>query len=346
MQLRMVIATILVFLGIPCLAADAVRKTNVVFILTDNQGAWTLGCYGNPDIQTPHIDRLAADGMLFSRAFASNAVCSPTRATYLTGLIPSQHGVHCFLDPKYMMGPEAYNTLAEFRSLPEILADHGYVCGLTGKWHLGANLTPQESFSYWITMVQGSTAEGGTASRARRSRGRSRAPPAARVARSGSSAGTADPGHYARAMTRVLVLNGPNLGRLGTREPEVYGSETLADLAATCARTGADLDLEVETRQTDDEATLLGWLHEAVDSRSHVVLNPAAFTHYSYAVRDACAQVTGAGLVLVEVHLSNPAARETFRHTSVVAGVSTGTVAGFGLDGYRLALRAIAARTR
>ncbi|NLY00284.1 MAG: sulfatase-like hydrolase/transferase [Rhodopirellula sp.] len=159
MQLRMVIATILVFLGIPCLAADAVRKTNVVFILTDNQGAWTLGCYGNPDIQTPHIDRLAADGMLFSRAFASNAVCSPTRATYLTGLIPSQHGVHCFLDPKYMMGPEAYNTLAEFRSLPEILADHGYVCGLTGKWHLGANLTPQESFSYWITMVQGSTAE-------------------------------------------------------------------------------------------------------------------------------------------------------------------------------------------
>ncbi|NLT55001.1 MAG: type II 3-dehydroquinate dehydratase [Actinomycetales bacterium] len=147
-------------------------------------------------------------------------------------------------------------------------------------------------------------------------------------------------------MTRVLVLNGPNLGRLGTREPEVYGSETLADLAATCARTGADLDLEVETRQTDDEATLLGWLHEAVDSRSHVVLNPAAFTHYSYAVRDACAQVTGAGLVLVEVHLSNPAARETFRHTSVVAGVSTGTVAGFGLDGYRLALRAIAARTR
>ena len=147
-------------------------------------------------------------------------------------------------------------------------------------------------------------------------------------------------------MTRVLVLNGPNLGRLGTREPEVYGSETLADLAATCARTGAELGLEVETRQTDDEATLLGWLHEAVDSRSHVVLNPAAFTHYSYAVRDACAQVTGAGLVLVEVHLSNPAARETFRHTSVVAGVSTGTVAGFGLDGYRLALRAIAARTR
>jgi arylsulfatase A-like enzyme len=97
--------------------------------------------------------------MLFSRAFASNAVCSPTRATLLTGLIPSQHGVHCFLDNKYMMGPQAYNTLAEFRTLPRILAENGYTCGLVGKWHLGANLTPQERFSYWITMVHGSTAE-------------------------------------------------------------------------------------------------------------------------------------------------------------------------------------------
>jgi arylsulfatase A-like enzyme len=97
--------------------------------------------------------------MLFSRAFASNPVCSPTRATYLTGLIPSQHGVHCFLDNKYMMGPQAYNTLEEFRTLPKILAENGYVCGLTGKWHLGANLTPQEGFTYWITMVRGSTSE-------------------------------------------------------------------------------------------------------------------------------------------------------------------------------------------
>ena len=134
-------------------------KTNLVFILTDNQGDWTLGCYGNPDIRTPHIDRLAAEGMLFTRAFASNAVCSPTRATYLSGLIPSQHGVHCFLDNKYMMGPQAYNTLTEFRTLPKILAENGYVCGLTGKWHLGANLTPQEGFSYWITMVHGGTSE-------------------------------------------------------------------------------------------------------------------------------------------------------------------------------------------
>lgn len=140
-------------------AAEPVRKTNLLFILTDNQGPWTLGCYGNPDIRTPHIDRLAAEGMRFTRAFASNAVCSPTRATLLSGLIPSQHGVHCFLDEKYMVGPQAYNTLAEFRTLPKILSENGYVCGLTGKWHLGANLVPQEGFRYWITMVHGSTAE-------------------------------------------------------------------------------------------------------------------------------------------------------------------------------------------
>jgi 3-dehydroquinate dehydratase II len=146
-------------------------------------------------------------------------------------------------------------------------------------------------------------------------------------------------------VTRVLVLNGPNLGRLGVREPEVYGTATTAELARRCRQWGDLVGLDVEFRQTDDEATLLSWLHEAVDSGAHVVLNPAAFTHYSYAVRDACAQVTGAGLTLVEVHLSNPAAREEFRHTSVIAGVATGTVAGFGPDSYRLALTAVAART-
>jgi 3-dehydroquinate dehydratase-2 len=145
-------------------------------------------------------------------------------------------------------------------------------------------------------------------------------------------------------VTRLLVLNGPNLSRLGVREPDVYGHETLADLAAACTGWAQEHGLTAEVRQTDDEAELVGWLHEAVDSRSHVVLNPAAFTHYSYAVRDACAQVTGAKLVLVEVHLSNPAARETFRHTSVVAAVATGTVAGFGLVSYRLAIEAIALR--
>jgi 3-dehydroquinate dehydratase-2 len=142
-------------------------------------------------------------------------------------------------------------------------------------------------------------------------------------------------------MTRVLVLNGPNLGRLGSREPEVYGTATHDDLVAACDDAAAELGLEVEVRQSDDETELVHWLHEAADAGTAVVLNPAAFTHYSYALRDACALLTGP---LVEVHLSNPAAREEFRHTSVVAGVATGTVAGFGLDSYRLALRAVASR--
>ena len=140
-------------------------------------------------------------------------------------------------------------------------------------------------------------------------------------------------------ITDVLVLNGPNLGRLGIREPDVYGTATLADLAETCRATGRQLDLHVEVRQTDDEAELIRWVHEAADARTPVVLNPAAFTHYSYALRDALAMRTAP---LVEVHLSNPAARESFRHTSVVAGVADGTVAGFGLLSYQLALQAIA----
>lgn len=138
---------------------------------------------------------------------------------------------------------------------------------------------------------------------------------------------------------KVLVLNGPNLGRLGSREPDVYGATTLADLAALCRDTGADLGLAVEVRQTDDEAELVGWLHEAADGKIPVVLNPAAFTHYSYALRDAIAQRTAP---LIEVHISNPAAREEFRHTSVVAAVATGTIAGFGMSSYTLALRAVA----
>jgi 3-dehydroquinate dehydratase II len=137
---------------------------------------------------------------------------------------------------------------------------------------------------------------------------------------------------------KVLVLNGPNLARLGSREPDIYGAYTYDELVATCTETGRELGLEVEVRQTDDEATLIGWLHEAADSKTPVVLNPAAFTHYSYAVRDAIAMRTAP---LIEVHLSNPAAREEFRHNSVVAGVATGTIAGFGLDSYRLALRAL-----
>ncbi|HYN75918.1 MAG TPA: type II 3-dehydroquinate dehydratase, partial [Candidatus Limnocylindria bacterium] len=125
----------------------------------------------------------------------------------------------------------------------------------------------------------------------------------------------------------------------GSREPDVYGQATHDDLVARCIEVGASLGLAVEVRQTDDEAELIGWLHEAADERVPVVLNPAAFTHYSYAVRDACALRTAP---LVEVHLSNPAAREDFRHVSVVAAVADGTVAGFGIESYALALRAVA----
>lgn len=139
-------------------SVDAARP-NIVIILTDNHGAWTLGCYGNPDIRTPHIDRLARQGTLFTHAFANNPVCSPTRASLLTGLMPSQHGVHCFLfGGRLQTGPEARCTLDEFRSLPEILRDAGYSCGLVGKWHLGGNMEPQEGFDdYWITMPHGGT---------------------------------------------------------------------------------------------------------------------------------------------------------------------------------------------
>lgn len=141
-------------------------------------------------------------------------------------------------------------------------------------------------------------------------------------------------------MPSVYVLNGPNLNRLGTREPEIYGRTTFADLVQICTDEAAALGLTVEVLQTNDEGELIGWLHRAQDAGAAVVLNPAAFTHYSYALRDACAMVT---TPLVEVHISNPAAREEFRHTSVVAGVATGTIAGFGMDSYRLALRAVAA---
>ena len=139
---------------------------------------------------------------------------------------------------------------------------------------------------------------------------------------------------------RVLVLNGPNLGRLGTREPDVYGHDTYADLVAACEATGTAHGLEVEVRQTEDEGQLVRWLHEAADTRTAVVLNAAAWTHYSVAVRDAAAQRTAP---LVEVHLSNPAAREEFRHVSLISAVASGVVSGFGVTSYVLALHALAA---
>lgn len=140
-------------------------------------------------------------------------------------------------------------------------------------------------------------------------------------------------------MPHVYVLNGPNLNRLGTREPEIYGSTTFADLVAACESAAQELGLTATVLQTNDESELIGWIHRAQDEGAPVVLNPAAFTHYSYALRDACAMLTSP---LIEVHISNPAAREEFRHTSVIAGVATGTIAGFGIDSYRLALRAVA----
>ena len=143
-------------------------------------------------------------------------------------------------------------------------------------------------------------------------------------------------------MTAVLVLNGPNLGRLGTREPHVYGSETYADLVQLCETAAAESGLTVDVRQTDDEAVLIGWLHEAADSSAPVVLNAGALTHYSVAVRDAATMVTGP---LVEVHISNVHAREEFRHTSLISAVATGVIVGLGIDGYRLAISAIARRT-
>lgn len=141
-------------------------------------------------------------------------------------------------------------------------------------------------------------------------------------------------------MSSILVLNGPNLGRLGSREPDVYGSGTLEDLLLQLERDVAP-GVSIDLRQTNDEAELIKWLYEAVDMSTPVILNPAAFTHYSYALRDAAALVTKAGLILIEVHISNPHGREEFRHTSVISAVATGVIAGFGFDSYSLALDAI-----
>ncbi len=140
----------------------------------------------------------------------------------------------------------------------------------------------------------------------------------------------------------VLVLNGPNLNRLGVREPDVYGHTTFAELSQMCIDAAQAHGLVADVRQSNDEAQLIDWLHEAADQALPVVLNPAAFTHYSYALRDACAMLTAP---LIEVHLSNPAAREEFRHTSVISGVATGTIAGFGVDSYLLALEQISRLT-
>ena len=135
------------------------------------------------------------------------------------------------------------------------------------------------------------------------------------------------------------MLNGPNLGRLGTRQPLIYGSTTYAQLVELCEQAARELGLVADVRQTDDEATMIGWLHEAADAGAPVVLNGAAWTHYSYALRDACSVLTAP---LVEVHISQTHAREEFRHSSVVSAVATATITGLGVEGYRAALRYLA----
>lgn len=153
---------------------------------------------------------------------------------------------------------------------------------------------------------------------------------------------TAPDVHESRVPARtVWVLNGVNLGRLGTREPDVYGSATHAEIAAALVDLGRALGLAVEVRQTDSEAEMVHWLHAAADGRIPVVLNPAAWSHYSIALRDAVSQRTAD---LLEVHLSNTTAREEFRHRSVISAVATGVIMGLGVTGYELALRYLASR--
>jgi 3-dehydroquinate dehydratase-2 len=137
----------------------------------------------------------------------------------------------------------------------------------------------------------------------------------------------------------VLVLNGPNLGRLGVREPDVYGTATYADLVARCQEVAREQGVDVDVRQTDSESELIGWLHDAADAGSAVVLNAAAWTHTSVAVRDAATQLTAP---LVEVHLSNVHAREEFRHTSYLSDIAAAVVVGMGIEGYAAAIRFLA----
>lgn len=138
----------------------------------------------------------------------------------------------------------------------------------------------------------------------------------------------------------INVINGPNLGRLGKREPEVYGTTTHDDLVALVEREASALGVEVRVRQSDSEAELMSWVHEAADAGEPVILNPGAFTHTSIALRDACSELRAG---LIEVHISNVHEREEFRHHSYLSGVATGVIVGLGVRGYLLALRYFAA---
>lgn len=137
---------------------------------------------------------------------------------------------------------------------------------------------------------------------------------------------------------KILILNGPNLSRLDLREQSYYGDLDYPQLKSAIEKRAAELKIEVEIKQSDSESELISWLHEAADKKQPVIINPAAFTHYSYAIRDAVAMLTAP---VIEVHLSNPLSREEFRHTSVVSGVVNGTIAGFGAESYLLAIFAM-----
>lgn len=137
---------------------------------------------------------------------------------------------------------------------------------------------------------------------------------------------------------KIMVINGPNLARLDIRDSSFYGDLNYAELKSLIETTASTAGMQADVRQSNDEATIIGWLHEAADAQLPVIINPAAFTHYSYAIRDAAELLKAP---LIEVHLSNPMAREEFRHTSVISGVATGTISGFGPNSYVLAINAL-----
>ena len=143
-------------------------------------------------------------------------------------------------------------------------------------------------------------------------------------------------------MKSVVVLNGPNLQRLGSREPDIYGEMSLDSLTKELSKLAESLSITLEFLQSDSESELISAVHRATDSKQDIVINPAAFTHYSYALADACKAHTFTGAKLIEVHISNPHAREEFRHKSVISASATGVIAGFGFDSYKLALRQLA----
>lgn len=137
---------------------------------------------------------------------------------------------------------------------------------------------------------------------------------------------------------KILILNGPNLSRIDLREKNHYGDLSYSDLTKEITKKASEIGMEIEIKQSDSESELISWIHDAADKKQPVIINPAAFTHYSYAIRDAICMLKAP---VIEVHLSNPLSREEFRHTSVVSGVVQGTISGFGVDSYSLALLAM-----